>query len=171
MHLKRKVFADWLRQKDPSECILYLGFDWTEPHRLESARKGYAKHVGPYRVEAPMMDPPLLSKGQMLDMMRAEGLEPPRLYEMGFPHNNCGGFCTKAGQAHFRLLLEQMPERYAHHEAQEESARQYLGKDVSILRDRTGGVTKPLTLRALRERIQGGAQCDLFDWGGCGCFV
>lgn len=47
-----------------------------------------------------------------------------------------------------------------------------VGKDVSILRDRTGGTTKPLTLAALRQRIEEQPdQLDLFDEGGCGCFT
>lgn len=50
--------------------------------------------------------------------------------------------------------------------------RATLGKDVSILRDRTGGETRPLTLAALRLRVeQQPDQLDLFDEGGCGCFT
>jgi len=43
---------------------------------------------------------------------------------------------------------------------------------VSILRDRTGGHTKSLSLAAFRERIE--RQPSLFDkddWGSCGCFM
>ncbi len=64
-----------------------------------------------------------------------EGIAPPRLYAMGFPHNNCGGFCVKAGQAHFALLLRTMPERYAYHEAKENELRAELGWRQTILRD------------------------------------
>jgi len=104
--------------------------------------------------------------------LKREGIAPPRLYAMGFAHNNCGGFCVKAGQGHFATLLRELPERYAEHEANEERIRVFLGKDVSMLTDRRGdGVKKPLTLRALRERIQSGAQIDAFEIGGCGCFT
>ena len=89
---------------------------------------------------------------------------------MGFPHNNCGGFCVKAGQAHFKHLLEQMPERYAYHENKEQELRSYLDKDVAILRDRRGGTTKPLTLKDLRLRLVNDGEVDPYDWGGCGCF-
>ena len=85
--------------------------------------------------------------------------------------SNCGGGCCKAGQAQWRLLLATMPERYKWHEEREEELRQFLGKDVSILRDRRGGEVKALTLRAFRERIQGGGQHDRHDWGGCGCAI
>jgi hypothetical protein len=48
--------------------------------------------------------------------------------------------------------------------------RTQLG-DVSILRDRTDGGNKRLTLRMLRERMALGYQPDLFEIGGCGCYV
>jgi hypothetical protein len=70
------------------------------------------------------------------------------------------------------LLLREHPDRYAFHEAEEQGLREYLDKDVAVLRDRTGGTVVPLTLRRFRERIED--QPDLFDpadFGGCGCFV
>jgi hypothetical protein len=126
--------------------------------------------AAPYAVEAPLCDPPLVDKAQVLDEMKTQGIEAPRLYGMGFPHNNCGGFCIKAGQAHFAHLLRVMPERYAFHEAKEQELRQYLDKDVAILRDRRGGTTKPLTLRDLRLRVVAEEEIDTLEWGGCGCF-
>lgn len=81
------------------------------------------------------------------------------------------GNCIKSGQAQFRLLLETRPELYAWHEQKEQELREYLGKDVAILRDRRGGTTKPMTLKAFRERIQGGDCHDRHDWGGCGCAI
>jgi hypothetical protein len=67
-------------------------------------------------------------------------------------------------------LLEKLPEVYAEWEQNEEALRAQLG-DVSILRDRTGGQVKRLPLVQLRRRIEDGYQPDLFDIGGCGCFV
>lgn len=166
--LKRQLVRKWLEKNhDPADTTIYLGIDWTEEHRFERA-KGY---WGDWTVRAPLCDPPYLSKAAIMEEMREAGIRPPRLYELGFPHNNCGGFCCKAGQAHFALLLRTMPERYAEHERQEEALRQYLGKDVSILRDRRGGPVKPLTLRALRERVEARAEYDQLEWGGCGCFT
>ena len=43
---------------------------------------------------------------------------------------------------------------------------------IAILRDRRGGVLKPLTLKVLRERVQDTPELvDQDDIGGCGCFV
>ncbi len=85
---------------------------------------------------------------------------------------NCGGTCIKAGQAQFHLLLQKLPEHYEEWERQELSLREHLDKDVSILRDRRGGVTKALTLEAFRLRLEAdGEDFDKTAWGGCGCAV
>jgi hypothetical protein len=165
--LKRFLCRRWVKANcDPANTVLYVGIDWTE-NRLERIQEAWL----PWRVEGPMCEEPYATKAQMLESLSAEGIAPPRLYAMGFPHNNCGGFCIKAGQAHFALLLKKLPDRYAYHEGREQELRSYLGKDVAILRDRRGGKTRPLTLREFRERIQGGEGHDLHEWGGCGCFA
>lgn len=170
--LKRELLDAWCLEHAP-EATRYFGLDWTEGDRYERLQvRMEEKGVPRSRIRAPMVDwPPMIDKAEMLIELLKLNIRPPRLYELGFSHGNCGGFCVKSGQAQFRLLLETMPERYAHHEQQEEEMRQFLGKDVAILRDRRGGVTKPMTLRAFRERIQGGGSHDRHDWGGCGCAI
>lgn len=167
--LKQKPSRQWLETNcPPDDCVVYVGIDWTETHRLPAIQKAYL----PYRAEAPLTEPPYLTKEQVLQWMQSEGLTPPRLYRYGFAHNNCGGFCVRSGQAQFRRLFEVFPERYRHHEQMEEGIRQHLGKDVSILRDRSNGSTTPLTLRSFRQRISNQESLvDPDDWGGCGCFV
>lgn len=166
--LKRELLGMWMRQN----CVemaatLYLGLDWSEGNRLATVR---AAKPG-WRVEAPMQWTPLWDKPRMFRELEVIGIEAPRLYKMGFPHNNCGGFCVKAGQAHFAHLLKVMPERYAFHEGQEEEFRRELEFGHTILKDRSGGVTRPLSLRELRERIEAGKHFDPLEWGGCGCAV
>lgn len=171
--LKREPLDEWCRANTlEMTATLYIGIDWTEEHRLTAMRS----RMPAWRIEAPMCEAPLWSKCQMLDELRVIGIEPPRLYKFGFPHNNCGGFCVKAGQAQFALLLRTMPERYRFHEEQEEAARQQFKSEgrssweFSVLSDRRGGgPKKPLTLRQLRERIEAGESFDRHDWGGCGC--
>lgn len=163
--LKRELLDTWHR----ANCleltsVIYIGIDWTEEHRLHRLRLRKPE----WRIEAPMCEPPLWGKAKMMTELRAIGIEPPRLYKLGFPHNNCGGFCIKAGQAHFAHLLKVLPERYAMHEANEERMRVQLG-DVSIMKDRRGGKTSPLTMKQLRARIEAGETFDRHDWGGCGC--
>ncbi len=164
--LKRRFLRRWLEDNcEPDNTVVYLGIDWSEIHRFDAAQK----HWVPWTCVAPMCDRPLRTKQELLDELRSDGIRPPRLYEMGFPHNNCGGFCIKAGQAHFKLLLEAMPERYAYHERKEQELATRLGRNVAILKDRRGGTTTPLTLAELRRRVECGESVDKHDWGGCGC--
>ena len=164
--LKRDLAKNWIKTNypDAASAVLHLGMNWDEEHRLERS----TRYWEPYRVEGLLTEPPYMSRDDMIKHLDLIGIKPPRLYDLGFPHNNCGGFCIKAGQAHFRLLLEKLPEKYAEAEQEEERLRQVLDKDVSILRDRSGGKVKPLTLKEFRGRSM--KDIDLFEWGGCGCF-
>lgn len=167
--LKQDPCRTWLKANtDPASSTLYVGIDWTETPRLPAIVDGWK----PWTVATPLTEPPYRDKEQWLAEARAVGLEIPRLYRLGFAHNNCGGACVKGGQAQWIRLLDVFPERYARAERAEIKMRNLLGKDVSILRDRTGGTTTPLTLTALRARIEEQPdQLDLFDEGGCGCFT
>lgn len=167
--LKRELMRKWVDENcAPDTTIVYVGIDWTESHRAER----YGRYWHPYAVRCPLTEPPYILKAHMLAEAESAGLPSQRLYEMGFHHANCGGGCVKAGQAQFELLLRKMPERYAWWEENEESIRVELGKDIAILRDRTGGKSRPISLREFRERLE--QQPGLFDedeWGGCACTV
>ena len=166
--LKRDLLDKWRFDNTTSEdSVFYLGLDWTEGHRMDGdeQREGMVKKFAPWRVEAPMQEKPIWDKCRMMKELEATGIALPRLYKLGFPHNNCVGFCIKAGQAHFAKLLELMPERYAFHEAEEEKVRQIVG-DYSVMNDRRGGPKKVMTLKTFRERIEAGESFDRHDWGG-----
>ena len=166
--LKRDLADQWLTDHfDPWRVTAYVGIDWTEIHRFERL----APRKLPWVYKAPLCEEPYLTKDDLHQWAEREGLSTQRLYRMGMPHANCGGGCVKMGQGGFARLLEAMPERYAEWEREEEALREELG-DVAILRDRRGGETRPLTLRDLRLRLsEDRSQVDLFDVGGCGCFV
>jgi hypothetical protein len=168
--LKRQLADKWLAEHyDPAETTVYVGIDWSEEHRFTRLRERKAAQGWHY--EAPLCGPPYVTKRSMFDALKAAGIAVPFLYTKGFSHNNCGGFCIKAGHGHYANLLKQLPERYAYHENQEQAFREFLDKPVSILTDTTGGTKKPLTLREFRIRIEAGGQVDMFDIGGCGCFA
>ncbi len=167
--LKRQLLDRWHKENGtPEMSIVYLGIDWTEIHRLHRLQE----YPSEWKYEAPMCDPPYIDKEQMIKMAEDQGIKEQRLYKLGFPHANCGGFCIKAGHAHFINLLKTMPDRYAFHEGKEQELRAYLGKNVSILKDRSGGNKKgrPMTLKELRERYEAKDEgLDKDEWGGCGC--
>lgn len=165
-YLKQRPARAWLEANcGLDSTILYVGIDWTETHRIPEITNRYA----PWHVEFPMTEPPWVDKDEILDELRTLGIKPPQLYEQGFAHANCGGFCCRAGQGHFETLLEQNPERYAYHERKEQELRDYLGKDVAILRDRRNKKTRPMTLQEFRQRKQGGEKFDSDEVGGCAC--
>ena len=166
--LKQELSRKWVNENcSPEDTVLYLGLDWSERHRFDGPRKSWA----PYRVEYPMAAPPYMSKADMFAVLMADGIKPPKLYEMGFAHNNCGGFCCKAGQGHFAKLLNQLPLRFERAEAEEKAIREYLQKDVSFMKKVVRGAAIPYTLEQLRADISNKREIDLFDIGGCGCFV
>lgn len=167
--LKQIPCREWLEANcDPGDTTVYVGIDWTEVHRLPAIKKNYL----PYRAEAPLTEPPYLDKEQMQRMCVLAGMRVPRLYREGYPHNNCGGGCVRAGHAQFAKLLEENPERFDYWARKEQEVREHLGKDVAILRDRKGGESKPLPLADFRDRKQSKQlSFDELDFGGCGCFV
>ena len=154
---------------DPATTTLYFGFDWMEQHRLDAVTGRLHK----WRVDAPLLWPPLISKPDILEMLRQAGVDIPAAYQVGMPHNNCLKYgCVKGGIAYWRQVLDVFPDAYARSEEAENNMRQTLGKDIAILRDRRGGMTVPLTLTTLRERS--GSQPSLFadsdEWAACACF-
>jgi 3'-phosphoadenosine 5'-phosphosulfate sulfotransferase (PAPS reductase)/FAD synthetase len=118
--LKRELARKWLKANAPGATVV-VGINWDEINRLDAitGRYGALGHA----VEAPLCQSPLLSKTELFRWWQDSGLKQPGLYQLGFSHNNCGGFCIKAGQGHFARLLKALPERYRYHEQQERDFR------------------------------------------------
>jgi 3'-phosphoadenosine 5'-phosphosulfate sulfotransferase (PAPS reductase)/FAD synthetase len=189
--LKRQLSLKWLRENvEPRETSLVFGIHFMEEHRLECEVKDKTtgkivkrgvrpryNDLGFPHVEAPMCNKPWMGEGQIHEWLASEGIEKPRLYKLGFSHNNCGGFCIKAGEGHFANLLRTLPERFAHHEAQEEAfnAARPGRKRQTVLAPlvEVGGKLKrvPVSLKEFREKIEAGGQPDMFGGNGCGCFL
>lgn len=169
--LKQDMNDAWLAAHcDPADTIVYVGIDWTEEHRLTRLRARRAVEGWDYR--APLCDPPYITKDDCLARLASIGIATPRLYRMGFSHNNCGGGCVRAGMGHFANLLRNLPDVYAEWERGEAEIREFLGRDdVTIVREWPADGPRNITLTQLRKKIEAGHQPDLFDIGGCGCFV
>lgn len=159
--LKQKPAKKWIHENcDPNDTIIYVGIDWQEPHRMNAVEAGYA----PWKVEAPLLSAPFLTKEEMIKLCEIEGIKAPRLYELGFSHNNCGGGCVRASHKGFKLLLETMPERYAEWEKQEEKMQDFLGReDITILTSRKGGTRRPMSLTEFRESLEANKVPDGID--------
>lgn len=171
--LKRELLDRWCNENcDRKETILCAGLSFGERDRYIRFRA--RMRARGWMVQAPAMGPVHATKADMLAAMRERHLEPSDSYEDGFAHDNCGGGCVKQGQRGFIQLLAKRPETFRYWETNEEKFRELVGKDVSILRDRTGGTTKPLTLRVLRERVEA-KQFDCLnlaeEGAACGCAI
>jgi hypothetical protein len=166
--LKQRPARRWLNENcDPEETTIYVGIDWTEIHRLPAIVKNYK----PWKVESPLAEPPYRDKDELIAWAVREGLPIPRLYSMGFAHNNCGGGCVRAGQGQFKKLLEVMPERFDAWAEKEQEVIGVIGKEVSILTEMVNGVKKPLPLIELKRRaLEQPKLIDDYDLGACGCF-
>ena len=75
------------------EVTLYVGISWDEG-RIEEIEERWL----PWTVEAPMCDPPYLTKCDMQKEALALGLPLSEAYTDGFPHDNCGGVVSKRGR-------------------------------------------------------------------------
>lgn len=147
--------------------VQVLGLGWMEDDRVAKFRARVDTDVW-----FPMTEKPYVNNCHIAAWLRERGVEPPRSYAQGFVHSNCGGACVKAGQQQWAALLGFNRGRFLYNEVQEELFRAQINPNVSILRDRRGGVTQPLPLSQFRAEIESGARIPApFDWGGCGCFA
>lgn len=164
--LKREQFKKWMRAKyKPEEACLVLGIDNKESHRTES----FAENHKPYHVYCPLINAG--TTRQDIDNVLAEiGIEPPRLYEKGFSHNNCGGFCVKAGQKQAAQLLKHFPENYKWHEEKQEALFVLMDERRPTIRKTTNGKLEYLSLRDFRLMMESGNQPDLYEEASCACF-
>ena len=166
--LKRELLDNWCNEHCHRPTTrLVVGLSSSEKARYIRWRA--RMRARGWQVEAPVMAYNW-GKAEMLRQLQADWLEPPALYEEGFAHNNCGGRCVKAGQASWRLLLQKRRASYLEVEQKEAEFSSMMGKKYTILKDRRGGTSKPMSLAEFRQRIECGELTTVgTDQGGCGC--
>ncbi len=96
--LKTKPVMRFLEMNAEPSDPLVLGMDWSELDRIERAQRVWDRPVvsllNEYKVTRPMYK----------SILKGYGLTPPRLYDYGFPHNNCGGVRSYLTLAEFEAL-------------------------------------------------------------------
>ncbi len=151
--LKSKLFKKWLKEQDikPNEAVIHIGIDNGETRRCPGITKNYKHPVRYLLIEQGITD-----KAEMLNECAEWGIDIPRLYKLGFDHNNCGGRCFRAGIKHFTLLHRVLPERFEEMKTAEkelaDNARLHHGTDreYAILKRRK----QPYTLEMLEADIR-----------------
>lgn len=165
--LKTKPIMRWLKKNANPADPMVLGLGWEEADRIERAEARWSP-----RPVISLLKQYRVFRWQYEGILKRHGLKQGRLYDVGFVHNNCGGFCVKAGQGQFERLLRWHPERYDYHEKEMERAMAAIGPTAKpFLKMTTNGAVRYVTLREFREYIQGGGQVEMFSEAGCGCFT
>lgn len=151
-----------------SDRQLVLGMYRDEEDRLFRAKQKWA----PRKVRSLLMEKKW-TPGKVENLFKEIGIRRPRLYDFGFPHNNCGGMCVRAGQAQFASLLKHFRKRYLLHERAQLKAVKDIGPTAGgFIRVTRKGVTKYLTMREFRLLVEKGQLTpNIYEFGGCGCFV
>lgn len=181
---KRQMLDRWREANcDRATDVLVFGIDEHERHRFEAADKdGKRTGIKP-RLEAKgwtCLAPLIDYKGPHYAVLHAPvenfGLSGQRLYKLGYKHGNCGGFCIKAGFAHYQNRRRVQPERFDYDRMMERKIRAFLGGSnaVTILADATPRGKRPISLDAFHERLNRSPELS-FDYqpgeSGCGCML
>jgi hypothetical protein len=176
---KRMVLDKWLAiAADPEIDILIYGIGEHEKHRFEDTDKdGNLTGIRP-RLEAKgwIAEAPLIGLPEINPTwhMHQEGLRPARNYALGYLHDNCGGFCIKAGKAHYQNRRRVHAERYAYDAMMERKFVAWLGKPVTILTEVVGRKKRQLSLADFGTRMEAEPEIT-YDYeqgeSGCGCML
>ncbi|MGD0339914.1 MAG: hypothetical protein ABSB78_14130 [Bacteroidota bacterium] len=175
--LKRELLTKELKKQYPNGNVnLVFGVDWTEMHRIKPINDNW-NALG-VTTSFPLVESPYFLYKDYRKSLEEKEIKVPRLYSLGFSHNNCGGACVKAGITQWLKVLEYFPLRYKWHEEMEQALRKDLKKDISILRNRRNNKTRSMTLKYLRWRNieSSGTIKKQFDTmelidEACGCFI
>jgi len=161
--LKVYPFNRWLSNMKGLDITVYIGYDYTEFERMERTTKAYAKEG--YKTDYPLEWKPIEFRPYSQVVREDWGIEPPRMYRLGYTHANCGGRCCKQGQGDWLRTLINFPERYAEIEEWEKDMRTLSEKHSkrTILKRINNGIVEELTLEKLRLENEDNQQIDFFD--------
>lgn len=168
--LKIEPFKQYLSSLD-GPLTIHIGYDFSEVHRCKATTKNY-NALG-YAVDYPLLWKPVEHRPYPQVAREDWGIEPPRMYALGYTHANCGGRCVKQGKGDWLRTLINFPDRYAEAEAWEAEMRANpTNANYALLRDQSGGMVRPMTLRELREEHEAGLALPLFNLDQAhGCVV
>lgn len=172
IHLKVIQRNLWLEEHAAlTDTICYVGIYHWERERFDGHwgtndltsepewKQGIREKALPYLFESPLCDMPTVRSVEIRQRLARQGTAVPRLYLKGYKTNNCGGACRKAGIGQWTHLYATDRERFLLEAEEERRFREWIGKDVTILKRTVKGKAQPMTLYELEERIKAGA-----DW-------
>tara|TARA_Y100000310_G_scaffold126272_3_gene125077 strand:- start:24967 stop:25749 length:783 start_codon:yes stop_codon:yes gene_type:complete len=171
LQLKVLPFRAYI-QTHPMPLTVHLGLDALEQHRAERPRAEYEAIPG-VGVDLPLLWNPVAFPPHHRETERW-GIETPRMYRVGFPHNNCGGRCVKQGIGDWNRLRQWDYGRFVEVRDWEKEQRAKGGAraDYAIVRDQSGGKVTPVPLADLEQSFGAVDQPGLFpsDEDNFSCF-
>lgn len=153
MHLKKLVRRDIIMPlyKD-FEVYHILGFEYNK-HEINRALRWQQQQTP--NCYFPLIDN-RLDKQKCLQIIKAQGIEVPAMYKLGYHNNNCIG-CFKAGAGYWNKIKKDFPERFEEiSKVEQETHHTILKKDG-----------KPLYLKDLPENMENHKDLEIED---CGLF-
>jgi hypothetical protein len=180
--LKRERSKHFVYGLDENEWDIAIGIDWTEINRFKKAKPNWV----PYNLISPLIDANLDKQEYEEQVLGLSGIKKSNQYKAGFSHDNCGGFCIKAGLKHFKNLLYSDRALYLWHEKKEEAANKRIGRHP-FLRKSVDGKRYYITMEEYRIFLETGRlvvngevviekdgclnEYEELDVGGCGCAI
>lgn len=168
--LKRDLANNYVKNNYKiNEVTLHFGIHWSESERLEKVKQ----RLSPYSCSSVLCNSNelFLNHSELRTYWEENApIKVPRLYDLGFTHNNCGGFCVKAGKKQFLNLNKHFPDLFDYHANQEQELSNYLGKPYTILREQKNNKKIRLSLKELKVRTNIEDE-HFIDNNGCSCFI
>ena len=107
LNLKKRVRQEWERENITEPSTYVWGYDNRETARAERLRENMPEFNHRF---------PLIEHGMSKEEVHAKcqqlGIARPKMYEMGYPNNNCIG-CVKGGMGYWNKIREDFPEVFA----------------------------------------------------------
>lgn len=166
--LKRDLIRNYLKSNyKPEETIIWIGIDASESHRLKPVvLRNYPWVYRSILIEKDIF----LTTAKKKEFSKLIGIEPSIMYKLGFAHDNCGGFCVKAGLGQFKKLYELLPDVYMQNELEEQNAIKRNPNLRPFLKKMIKGEVHYITMKEYREKyLNQITEEESLEFGGCGC--
>jgi len=129
--LKRDVRLKFEKQYKYTHQV--FGFDLDEAKRVKSLFYNHpqAKPIFPLLMFG-------LLKKECIKIVQEAGIEPPRMYQLGFKNNNCFQTgCIQGGIGYWKKMKEEFPEKFNAMADMEHRLTDEKGKPVTMLKDQS----------------------------------
>jgi len=145
-HLKAARLQKYIQSGD----TVLFGIDRTETHRARRLIERYGniakeKNLENFSIRFPLIEHNV-SKEEIQKYFESNNIPIPRLYSLGFKHNNCGGGCVRQSKKQWINLLRALPNVYAERERLEQEISEYFGRRMTYMKD--------TSLKELREQAE-----------------